>query len=271
MSKSYKIYAKKGKKTMPIKIESKHFYSNPYQSLYIYRPTNNVQNQEANNGYNISSRNVWVAWKSNNVTIPQGTGEVGRIGNKVNIKGVNCSMIVSLTPTNLINYFGHGDLVDLEFKFRIMAVKFNKPLNDDTVDLADWFRETFIYTRVQTGTGIGVLCQSVWTDKLRDSTKYTGSFKILKDKKFTLSKSHSSTQFNFNLGLNREVNFENDNNRPTVEQKFNNIYIFVISPCWYELDMDTISRSGALSITEGQGQVSLFNLAANIKTIYYDM
>lgn len=256
---------------MPIKIESKHFYTNPYGTTYIYRPSPNGANQEATNGYNINSRDIWLAWKSNDTVIPQGTGEVGRIGNKVNIKGVNCSMVVSMSPSNLITYFGHGELTDLEFKLRVIAVKFNKPLTDDRIELAEWFRETFIYTRVTTGTGINPICQSVWTDKLRDSTKYTGSFKILKDKKFTLSKAHSSTQFNFNLGLNREVNFENTTNKPTVEQKFNNIYIFVVGPCWYETDMDTVSRSKALDITEAQGQIQLFNFSANIKTIYYDM
>ena len=271
MSKSYKIYAKKGKKTMPIKIESKHFYNNVYSPAKVFKPSTAGANQEANNGYHATTRNIVMLWKSNDVIINQGTGETNRIGNKVNIKGVNCSITASFSPSNLVNYMGHGELTDLEHKFRIMAVKFNKPLTDMSTDLAEWFRETFIYTYATTGPNINPICQSVWTDKLRDSTKFTGSFKILKDKKFTLSKAHSSTQFNFNLGLNREVNFENDTNKPTLEQKFNNIYIFIMTPCWYEMDMDTVSRSKCIDITEAQNEVQMYNFAANIKTIYYDM
>lgn len=275
---TYKIYAKKGRKVMPIKLESKHVYENPFNVGFMYRPNYlNVATADAAKGTHVTEGNIWLLKNSNVFTLAQGTGESDRIGNKVNIKGINCAISISLHATNLINYFGHGTLTDLQFKFRIMAVKFKNKF--DTTNhsiswwLAKWFRETFIYYRVIANAQDGepVLLQSNQMDKLRDSTPWTGNFKILKDKKFMLGVRHSSAQFNFNLGPNKDVNFENTNNQPTEGQGFSNTYIFIIMPSNYYNDVDTVSRERAETITAAQNNVQLFSYNANIKTIYYDM
>lgn len=284
MSKSYKIYAKKGKKTMPIKVESKHIYHNSTQyDMYVYRPVPDATTDNELKGYNITGYNINRLFDTdNNITISQGNREDQRQGNKINIKGVNCTIAISMDPDVLVNSFSHGDNVDLEFKFRIMAVRFNsddklkqtdggvaRTINDG---LAEWFRDTYIYYN-QAGTTSGghLINQSVWMDKMRDSTKWTGSFKIMKDKKFTLSRAHTSTQFNFNLGFNREVNFENTTNKPTLNQRFNHIYIFIITPSNYRFDMDTTSYAKAKTITQQQQGLSLFHSWSNVKIIYYDI
>lgn len=67
----------------------------------------------------------------------------------------------------------------------------------------------------------------------------------------------------------RGVNFENVNNKPTENQWFNNIYIFIISPSnnWMDLDAITCLKMNNL----GTAQLEIGHSDYNVKTIYYDM
>lgn len=267
---TYKITARKGNKKMNIKLESKHKYYNSGTTFYLYKPDKSQANLDSCRGYQPTTGNVEVLWDSNNnLILPQGTGESQRIGNKVNIKGINCVVDIYLNGTNIATHLSHGELIDFKTKWRMMAVKFKNKLDNPDTDIAKWFRETYIYTGTEIGTGINPQYQSVHLDKKRESTPWTGSFTILADKKFKLGKMKTNKTFNFNIKTNMDVNFENTNNKPTDSQKFSNIYIFIISPSnnWADTDAITARQLSNLALS----QIAIGNCNMNIKTIYYDM
>lgn len=257
---------------MNIKIESKHKYFNTGTTFYLYKADNTQTTIDGCRGFQPTTGNIEMLWSSNtNLTIPQGTKEDERIGNKVNIKGVNCVVSIHLNGDNIASHLSHGELIDFKTKWRIMAVKFKNPLttgNEET-ELAEWFRDTFIYTTTVIGTVVNPQRQSNQLDKLRDSTKWTGSFTILADKKFKLGKQKTNKLFNFNIKVNSDTNFENTNNKPTENQKFSNIYIFIISPSDNATDVDCITQRQLSNLAVNQ--ITIANCEMNIKTIYYDM
>lgn len=269
---SYKIYAKKGRKVMPIKIEQKHIYSHTFTTnsesqLYVYKPVST--NTEDNTvGYGINQNNIKVLYNTNTLTLSQGVGESQRVGNKVNIKRVAITLYVRFNSERLIAAFSHGQMIDTFFNFRIMTVHFKDLMT--TNDIAKWYRETFIYYRtVSISGGTSYPYQSNWMDKLRESTPYTGSFKILFDKKFQIKKSKSVKQLNIKVPISGNVNFDNTTNRPTDNQEFNNTYTFLIGPSNVYLDMDAISTDKCLNMANDSEL--LFYLQSNIKITYYDV
>lgn len=271
---TYKIYAKKGKKTMPIKLEKKHIYYNGSTSFYLYKPKNagdpGVTDANSSRGYCVTDGNLEMLYTTNDTTISQGNHEDQRIGNKVNIKGVNLTIGINLNGANLISKLSHGEFIDFSTHWRIMVVKFKKALADAEKDLAEWYRDTYIYYNAISQSPF-IPNQSNWMDKKRDSTKWTGQFTILKDKKFVMGKSHTTAQFEFNIGFNKDVNFENTNNNPTADQSFSNIYFFVISPSNNYFDVDQISQDKLRLLPAENAQFEFAIARYNIKTIYYDM
>lgn len=257
---------------MPIKLEKKHIYYNGNTSFYLYRPigtTEGATNADSSRGYCVTTGNVELLYDTSlNTLIQQGTKEDQRIGNKINIKGVNMTISLNLSGSNIISNLSHGEFIDFVLNWRIMAVKFKQPLTDPETDLAEWYRDTFIYYNLHS-VNPQIPIQSNWMDKLRDSTKWTGQFKILKDKKFVMGKRHTVTQFNFDLGFNKNVNFDNTSNTPTTDQPFSNIYIFMISPSCNFLDVDQISQDKLRLL--GYAQTEIARARWNVKTIYYDM
>lgn len=267
---AYKITARRGNKKMNIKLESKHKYYNTGTTFYLYKADSSQATIDGCRGYQPTTGNVEMLWDSNNhLVLPQGTGEDQRIGNKVNVKGINCVVEIHLHGGNISSYLSHGELIDFKTRWRIMAVKFDKVLIDPETNLAQWFRDTFIYTNITVGTGVNPQNQSVWMDKLRESTPWTGSFKILADKKFKLGKGKTNKIFNFNLKINSDVNFENTLNKPTANQFFSNIYIFIISPSNNWADLDAISTAKINNL--GTAQLEIGHADMNVKAVYYDM
>lgn len=269
---AFKIYAKKGNKTMSIKIEEKHVYTHTFTSnselaINVYKP-NASTTADYVTGYGVNSNNIKVLHNSNNLTLQQGTAEDQRVGNKVNVKSISISLYIRFNTERLIAAFSHGQMIDTFFNFRVMTVRFNDPVS--SADIARWYRESFIYYRtVSISGGDEYPYQSNWMDKLRESTEWTGSFEILYDKKFKIKKSKSVKQMNILVPLNGYVNFDNVSNKPTAGQKFNNVYTFLITPSNIFLDMDAVSSDKSQNMATDY--TLLFYANANVKTIYYDM
>lgn len=268
---SYKIYARKGRKVMPIKVEEKHLYTHMSATadvpLSMYKP-NTTLAEDSVKGYSVNTATVELIHNSNMTSIQQGTAENQRIGNKVNIKSICITFDLYINPTVLLNTYSHGQLMDTWFNFRIMTVKFKQQMS--TTDIARWYRQSHIYYRTaNTGGAVSYPVQSNWMDKLRESSPWTGSFEILYDKKFTVNKVKSAIQMNIKVPFNGQVNFDNTSNRPTSDQGFSNIYTFLISPSNTWLDMDPVSTDK--TVTLGTDSTILFYCNANVKTIYYDM
>ena len=261
---------------MPIKIEEKHVYQhvsvNNDVYLSVFKSNLAPSYAEFYTGYAPNASTCKLLHTTNNITIQQGTAEDQRVGNKVNIKSVSLVFNLHINPAQLINNFGHSELVDMKFHFRIMTVKFNTPLtagNEDT-EFADWFRETFIYYRTVSSTGGAKMpVQSNWMDKIRNSGKYTGAFKIIYDKKFSLSKFKTVKQKQIILPIKGNATFDNGTNELTDNQALSNIYTYLIGPSNNWLDMDAISSDKIESLSTSSSALFIYN--ANIKTIYYDI
>lgn len=264
---SYKIYAKKGKKVMPIKIEEKHRYDNTRSDIQIYGITyGSAMNISAFRGMGVNNSNVYLIHNTNMTSIAQGTAENQRVGNKVNIKSIAVTCQCNFVSNNLISDFSHGELIDINFHFRIMTVKFKQQMT--TTDIATWFRESHIYYFTETAADGSMPVCSNWTDKLRESTPWTGQFEILLDKKFSMTKRDSFKQFSFVIPAKGQVNFDNTSNRPTENQYYSNIYTFIMAPAFYKADMDPVSHDKAEHLSTDK---LLFQIRSNIKTIYYDV
>lgn len=267
---TYKIIAKRGKKTMPIKLESKHNYLNLDEiELDLYKP-NTLSDPDPDTllGCAPNKSTIKIFHNTNNLYIAQGTHEDQRIGNKVNVKGVNMVLNLRFIPGVIATYLSHSEAVKMSFNFRIMTVKFERQMT--TTDIARWWQATYIYYRLinLTGGDKGTY-QSNWMDKKRESTPWTGSFTIIKEKKFVMDKEHTVAQINYDLKFNKDVNFDNTSNNPTDNQYFSNIYSFIIGPSNMYLDMDAVSCSKISDLSTGS--VPVWRMGGNIKTIYYDM
>lgn len=272
---SYKIYAKKGKKVMPIKIEEKHRYDHAVtvsteEGIKVGKQDSTVAVDSGNpNGYGINNANIYLLHNSNNLYIKQGTAEDERIGNKVNIKSIVMTLYIHSNPQTFINnyYDAQRVMCPFRFNFRVMTVKFENQMS--RTDISRWFRETYIYYRTVSITGgVSFPYQSNWMDKLRESTPWTGQFKILFSKKFQITDTHSQTQLNITIPIKGQVNFDNTSNNPTSNQYTSNIYTFLIGPSNNDLDMDMLSCDQTQTITPS---ATMWFYQANIKTIYYDM
>lgn len=264
---SYKIYAKKGKKVMPIKIEEKHIYQNVQNNISVFKPLVSTVTSAYVRGYGVNPGTVHIIHNTNNVYIPQGTGEDNRVGNKVNIKSISITMNLIFVARNLIDHFGHGQNIDTCFRFRLMTVKFHEQMT--ATDISKWFRESYIYFYNETAQDGSYPVVNNWAKKLRDSTPYTGQFSILMDKKFTLTKFKSFKQIVANIPVKGNVNFDNSSSKPTDNQYFSNIYTFLISPSYNKGDMDPISVDKADSLATDSD--TLFQAKSNVKIIYYDV
>lgn len=272
---SYKIYAKKGKKVMPIKIEEKHIYGHTMTvstegGIIVGKQDSTVAQDSGNpNGYGVNNANIKIIHNSNNMRIVQGTAEDQRIGNKVNVKSINLTMYIHANHQTFINnyYDVQRVMCPFKFNFRLMTVKFKKQMT--TTDIADWYRESYIYLRTVSITGgVSFPYQSNWMKKLRESTPWTGQFEILMDKKFQLTYQHSNTLMSITLPIKGQVNFSNTSQNPTENQAISNIYTFLISPANNDLDMDSLSADQTQTITPS---ATMWNYQCNIKTIYYDV
>lgn len=269
MSKFY-ITAHQNSKKISIPLEQKHVYDhaagNGEATIMVYPTSTTV---EPFYGNTVTADNIRVLFNSNEaITIPQGTAENQRIGNKVQIKHIDLTTYIWLNGATMIAKFSHSEAITTSFNFRIMCVKFKEI--QDRADLAQWYRDTFIYYRlVNVAGGAQVPFQSNWMDKMRESTPWTGSFTILYDKKFTMGKDHSTTQMNIRIPIKQNVNFDNTSNQPTLNQYINNIYCFLIGPSNNYLDCDCISQDKMKQETFIASALGYSN--TNIKVKYYDL
>ena len=247
-----------------IDVEDKHKYANMNEGqISIVKPQTTTND---NTGYNVGSQNVWVTGLDDKVIITQGPGEDQRIGNKVYMKFLHFTYAISLDGTTLSTYLSHGQLVDTFFRFRVMVVKFDSTKN--LTGIIDWFHKTFIYFRQITAGGEQVPVQSVHQTKLRESTEYTGKFKILYDKKLKMGKKKTVKIANISIPIKANLTF-NENDR-TTDDAFQNIYAIIIGPSCNILDMDAISYDKTINFGNVVGY-TLAHINSVLKYEYYDI
>lgn len=250
-------------KNFKISVEDKHKYIN-FNSQPIR--INKLDGTKVDdNGLCIGVSNLTLFELTDNIQIAQGTAEDQRIGNKVFMKFLHWTLDMYLNGPNLITTFPHGTIVDFYARFRVMVVKFQQQMSEQ--DIVDWFKATYIYFKTA-GTNNHTIIQSVHQTKMRESTAYTGKFKILYDKKFKMGRKKSVKITNIPIKINQNLNFDNTTNHPT-DDNFKYIYGIVIGPCNNALDLDSISTDGANRM--GTAYVDFAEVGGVLKYEYYDM
>lgn len=252
------------------KIEVKHIYQNSshYNGANSHLPLiwdnrSNLTFLSPNHTYQPSA-NV-KAW-----TLPvpaQGTDEDQRVGNKITPQSYHCDIVISPNYSdylpNLFNklFLGAGGiqsetnylLTKSKYYMRLMVVDFynddrfkipdqfvsnieNAANNDDyntvMMQLNNWYRATYVPTG--RADAVNVSCSQ---RMLRESTEYTGSFKILGDRLLKFSpKNHFMKRVSIDLDLVKYKDFNITNNRYTKH----NILICLFNCMAPTLDMDPV-------------------------------
>lgn len=266
------LYARNNKTHRKIKIdiEDKHKYYNHLQS-----PALNVYKENSNDsmgpGYHPIPNNFVSINLSDKVAIEQGSAEDERIGNKVFMKYFNITYGIHLYGASLITNFPHGTITNLNFKFRVMVVKFDQAMS--TTDLSNWFNDTYTYFNlINVSGGNQVPLVSNQWDRLRESTKWTGSFKIMYDKKIALTNTKSTRLKSVNIPICQNVNFSynnSDGRSYMTDENLQNIYFFIITPSCVRYDMDAISQDGIDRSSTGTSTIGYANFC--MKYEYYDI
>ena len=250
------------------RIEVKHLYQNSsyYAGNNVYLPLiwDNSANLTFTSPNNVLQPTAFVkAW-----TLPvpqQGTNNDQRVGNKITPQSYHCDIVI--TPDfsdylpNLFNkLFLTGGGIQSETNYlltkskyytRLMVIDFfnddrfklpndfvsnieNSADNDDynsvMQQLNNWYRITYVPTG--RNSDVNVSCSQ---KMLRESTAFTGTFRILHDRLIKLSpKNHFSKRVSLDLDLQRYKDFNITNNRSTKH----NILICLFNCMAPTLDMD---------------------------------
>lgn len=252
-------------KRFTISVEDKHQYINfDSQTIRLNKMRTDTIDD---NGYCIGQNVIARFELSDNITITQGPGEEQRIGNKVFMKFLHWTYSICLNGESIIQNLSHGELIDLFMRFRVMVVKFDTAMTKQ--DLVDWFKGTYIYFRQFTVSGGGTTYeQSVHQTKLRESTPWTGKFKILYDKKIKMGKKKNVKISNISVAIKQNLNFDNTSNRCT-DGSFKYIYGLVIGPCFNNLDTDAVSADKTYNFSTNYVPLAYVN--GVLKYEYYDM
>lgn len=253
------------------KIEVKHIYQNSshYAGAGSFLPL--IWDNRANATYT-SPNNVYQptanvkAW-----TLPvptQGTDEDQRVGNKITPQSYHCDIVICPKDfgdylPNMFNklFLGGGGiqsetnylLTKSKYYMRLMVVDFynddrfkipdqfvsniegsadNDDYNSVMLELRNWYQSTYVPTG--RADAVNVSCSQ---RMLRESTEYTGSFKILGDRLLKFSpKNHFTKRVSIDLDLAKYKDFNITNNRYTKH----NILICLFNCMAPTLDMDPV-------------------------------
>lgn len=222
-----------------IKIEDKHIY----------------KTYEASVSGNIS-RAEFTGLSTNFVAIEpqypvQGTDENNRIGRKIHSQFLSEEGILTLNTfaatNSLLDYWngymadqGLSDITDYQFPAEMLKISI--PIRHFYVDfydeemykgttqekaayVANWYKQLVIQTFSDPNIN-----PSIGTDTKRESTSYTGKFKIYQDDTFYLGfESTHQVHFKFRLPLKRTINFDAEGSDPTNLHLFS-VWIGPINP-----------------------------------------
>lgn len=262
------VWAKsKSGKSFKMGVEDKHIYYNGGDGTLMLNRYQQPSNATLNdNPYCLTTSNLVSYPITDSLYIQQGTNEDNRIGNKIFLKFIHLTYSITIDGNNYINNLSHSQAIDTFFRLRVMVVQFENTMA--AVQIRDWFKNTYTYFRlVAISGGDSVPIQSVHTAKLRESTPYTGNFKILYDKKTSLRKNKTVKISTISIPVKQNINFNNSTNSPT-DESMKHIYFLVLAPACNELDLDCTSEDRTHAMTQN---INLFTTHLVAKYEYYDL
>lgn len=267
---SYYITAHRKGNHLAIPIEEKHLYKNGWRSTVIktYSTTPPQQNY-------LDTEDVAMIAQIDDIEFVHGTGESNLIGNKIFLKDVNVTLNVRASFGLMEEINGGSPSVDYFSNCRVMVVQFDDDMDLTDENFCDWFRTTYIYYDSITVNQKQVAIQSVHQNRMRESTPWTGRFRIIKDIPFKVTKEKTCLSMSFPLVFKKDLTLMAATGQTTlkpVNDDFKHIYVYFLGPGNYTLDNDAMTAKN-LSAYIGGGSTSktFFELAFNIKYTFYDL
>lgn len=267
---SYYIKAHKGMNSLSIPVEEKHLYKN-IAPTFIKQSQFHIESSGSpsslQDGYVVTNNNVQSVWDTNAFVLSQGTSAQSRIGDKVMLKSVKFDFNLSF------DYRYQKELIMTNYvtmptwaKYRLMIVHFDQSMTNS--DIARWYRFTYVPDSV---TGDSSLVMSNQCQTLRESTTYTGKFKILHDQIIELTTNmNQSKHIVISLKPHKNITF-NSSGDPTNDD-FINTYCFLIKPSYYQVDMDPVTYDKiSVASTVTPALVHFAQMSGFIKYTYYDI
>lgn len=144
--------------------------------------------------------------------------------------------------------------------------------------LAQWFSNTYVPQRIYNGTDWDdwgyTSMMSNKVQMLRESTPYTGKFKIIKDLQFSLTDTKTYQIIDFQLDPKKQVNLVPDSNNDLniSNDWWLNTLVVLWQPMNYDMDMDPLSSYALKNIQASTYQTyDIGKITKSIKLTYYDV
>lgn len=267
------------------KIEQKHTYKNYKQILSgIFKPSVNITNE------NTSNRIVAYSFPEYPI---QGVEDNNRIGRKITP--------TSLTIEGNIQLFNYSPASENVlsayevFNDWVSETSATQPLNRETVNLfkvgvrqfvvevdtefvlgltddelrrkfLSWFHELLVYTDDTTQVSNSTFVK-------RESTSYTGQFRILLDKHYILSQKSPDVHFQYSVNYKRDLNFDGTGaTLPTNKV----VYLLTFGPThfkkdYYNFGFGQYMADNSSDLPDSGEQFYVAQVTSNIKLNYIDL
>lgn len=266
---SYYINAYRRGNRISIPVEEKHLYKNGFTATNIKTYTTTPPQQNY-----LDTEDVVQISQLNDIVFRQGVEVSQLVGNKIFLKDIAITLNVRASASLMSVIHSGSPAIDYFSNCRVMVVQFDDDLDINDTEFCDWFRTTYIYYGSETIGGQVVPIQSVHQNRMRESTPWTGRFKILKDIPFKVTKEKSSLAMSFTLDFKKDLTLMPSSagsvNFVPVNDDFKHIYLYFLGPGNYSIDNDAMTAKN-LAQYDGGVQVSMFEIAYNIKYTFYDI
>lgn len=263
-----------------VKIEQKHTYNNSSQALNgIFRTDYTIADQATNASIVYPSRPSYPI---------QGVEDNQRIGRKVTATSIvieGFTQLYSANPGSDLNsaftkfdrFLADSDLGEASvnlFKVGIrqfvveVDTEFVQGLTNDELKRKwlKWFHQLVIFTDTSQQVSNSTMVK-------RESTSYTGQFKILLDKHYILSQKSPQVHYQYTLDYKRELNFDGTGaSLPTNKV----VYLLTFGPTslfrdYYNYGYSVYLQSQSGTIGASTNPFYVANCVSNIKLNYIDI
>ena len=171
--------------------------------------------------------------------------------------------------------------------YRLQVIHFDDPLpstvsasNAVKNKVTEWFNQTYVPQKYNTGAAASwadygySLLMSNKVQMLRESTSYTGKFKIIKDIQFSLNQNKTYQIIDFQLDPKKQVNMTTEDgiNYTITNDWWVNTVIVLWQPMNYDLDMDPLSAATLKALTSSSySSYTIGEITKSVKLTYYDV
>lgn len=196
--------------------------------------------------------------------------------------GTGTGLLESTQFTNKITTYQNNRLNYSQWaKFRIVIIRFDDfdwPDQEPYTALEKYFSElfngvhvpNFIVPTVNANQYDPLYAVSNQSKMLRESTTYTGRYQILYDDVFTLGDKDPQKHIEINLSPKMNLTFNDKGN--ITNEKWNNVYGFILPPTLYTTDIDPITLTELMKLNVSESSdVTIADFIKNIKYTYYDL